>query len=334
MKKLFLSIMLFSSTQLVNPDVLVSGDFFSRSYVLMDGYSGEILEGKDYHLQRSVASISKIMTAILAIESDKMFYSFTIPEEACFIEGSSIYLQPNDQYRLVDLTYGLLLRSGNDAAYAISLCVEKTTSDFVLKMNQKAEEIGMENTLFSNPCGLDINDAGNLSTSYDMALLMRYCLNNPLFQEIISCKEYRYENHLYINKNKLLKSYEYLIGGKTGFTSKARRTLVTAAKKEEQYLIMVTLDSGSDYAFHKALYESYFNKYQYLVFLNKGKNYIDNYVFDSQEVIGMRLEKEKVLKGIKKYFINPYTHQLTISFIDEQGIEYFGGSFNEVNFID
>ena len=330
MNKLFLALITFFTLPINN--LTTNTEFYARSYVVIDGYSGEVLEGKQYHLQRSVASISKIMTAIIAIESDKMFYSFAIPEEACNIEGSSIYLQPNDNYRLIDLTYGLLLRSGNDAAYAISLCVEKTTSLFVEKMNKKAEEIGMIDTLFSNPCGLDINDNGNISSAYDMAILMKYCMNNPLFAEIISCKEYRYDTHLYINKNKLLKSYEYLIGGKTGYTSKAKRTLVTAAKKDNQYLIMVTLDCGSDYAFHKSIYENYFNKYKYIVFLEKGKNYIDEYVFFSKDLVGMRVEKELANKGVKKYFINPSTNELNIYFVDEKGEEYFGGKFLGVTF--
>lgn len=312
-------------------ETTVSTAYSARSYVLMDGYSGEILEGKDYHLVRSVASISKIMTAILALESDRLFYAYTIPEEATGIEGSSVYLKCGEQYRLIDLVYGLLLRSGNDAAYAIAMCLEDSVASFVEQMNRKAAEIGMENSSFANPCGLDIDDEGNRSTSYDMALLMRYCMENSFFREVISCKSYRFDTHVYNNKNKLLKSYEYLLGGKTGFTSKARRTLVTAAKKDEQYLIMVTLDCGSDYAFHKSAYESYFSRYRYIVFLGKGLNYIDTYIFKTETVIGMRLEKEIALKGIKKYFINPLTGRLEISLIDEKGIEHFGGEYYGVS---
>lgn len=318
--------------QVVNPNIPLKNEYSSRSYIVLDGHSGEILEGKDYHLKRSVASISKIMTAIIALESDKLFYAYTVKEDVINVEGSSVYLKLNEQYRLIDLVYGLMLRSGNDAAYAISSFVYNDNDKFVLKMNEKAQEIGMRNTFFNNPCGLDIDDEGNISTSYDMALLMKYCLKNRLFNEVISTKEYHFNGHVYINKNKLLKNYEYLLGGKTGFTHKARRTLVTAAEKDNQKLIVVTLDCGDDFAFHKELYESYFSKYQYIVFLNEGLNYFDEYVFVTDRLIGMRIEKKISLKGTKKYYINIYTHKLKISFVDNQNIEYFGGEFESVKF--
>lgn len=334
MNKLLIVFAIFSSSVIINPDIMVSNDFYSRSYIVIDGYSSEILEGKDYHLKRSVASISKIMTAIIAIESDKNFYVYTVSEDVVNIEGSSVYLKVDEQYRLIDLIYGLLLRSGNDAAYAIAEFVSDNTSSFVELMNDKAKEIGMNDTVFNNPCGLDIADEGNISTAYDMAILMKYCMENELFQQIIKTKEYRFDNKVYLNKNKLLKSYDYLLGGKTGFTSKARRTLVTAAEKDEQYLIVVTLDCGSDYAFHKTLYENYFNKYNYIIFLKRGINYIDQFIFESKNVVGMRMEKEIILQGIKKYFINPYTRKLTISIIDRDGVEHQGGTFEGVRVID
>lgn len=332
MKPFLFGVCILASTiQIANPDVSVSGTYAARSYVLIDGYSGEILEGKDYHLVRSVASISKLMTAVLALEAEEaLFYSYTISEASVGIEGSSIYLQAGDSYRLVDLVYGLLLRSGNDAAYAISTIVCDTTEEFVARMNEKASEIGMEHTIFHNPCGLDIDDEGNLSTSYDMAVLMRYCMENALFSEIISTRSYRFGTHVYENKNKLLKSYDCLIGGKTGFTTKARRTLVTAAQKEDQYLIMVTLDCGSDYAFHRAIYEAYFEKYTYVVFLTKGRNYIDEYIFDVSRTIGMRIDKSVSLRGIKQYFVHPLTRTLEISLILEDGKEYKGGTYEDI----
>lgn len=216
MKKFFclftslLSIITFNS----NTTKLTS--YQCRSYVVIDGYSGKILEGKDYSLKRSVASISKIMTAIIALESEKSFYVYTISEDVTGIEGSSIYLEVGEQYRLIDLVYGLLLRSGNDAAYAIAKFVSDDINSFVSLMNVKAKELGMTNTSFSNPCGLDIEDEGNISTAYDMAILMKYCMNNDLFQEIISTKKYQFRNRVYYNKNKLLNTYDYYLGGKTG----------------------------------------------------------------------------------------------------------------------
>ena len=145
-----------------------------------------------------------------------MFYSYNVKPEWTNIEGSSVYLKIDESYMLIDLIYGVLLRSGNDASYAVGNIVSKSTEEFVNKMNEEALMLGMFNTTFHNPCGLDIDDLDNLSTSYDMALLMKYCMENELFREIISTKRYIFGNKVYENKNKLIKSYEYLLGGKTG----------------------------------------------------------------------------------------------------------------------
>ena len=126
-----------------------------------------------------------------------------------------------------------MLRSGNDAAVTIARGVSSSVEEFVNLMNKKAYDIGMYNSSFNNPSGLDVDDEGNVSTSYDMALLMKYAMNNTIFKEITNTKEYRSNNHgVWVNKNKLLRNYEYATGGKTGFTAKAKRTLVTSAKKE------------------------------------------------------------------------------------------------------
>lgn len=322
MKKLllFLICLLFIS----NPIIKVNSEnnYYAKEYILIDGYDNEILEGKDYHNPLSVASISKIMTALLAVESDKLFYSYEVPIQALNIEGSSIYLKEGEKYRLIDLVYGLLLRSGNDAAYAISIITSGSTSLFVDRMNNRAKSIGMINTYFSNPCGLDIYDNGNISTAYDIALLMKECLKNEIFQDIIKTKKHVIGSHVYINKNKLVNNYEHILGSKTGYTFKAKRTLVSAAKKDDQYLIMVTLNCSNDYNFHIDTYDRYFNTYSYIIFLKEGINYIDEYYFVAPYVVGLRLKKEIAKCGIKKYVLNTDTRILTISFIDENGNEY------------
>lgn len=327
MKKILFLFCIFLSC--LNNFFLIKADtsYIVKSYVLMDGHNGEVLEDKDAHLIRSVASISKIMTAILALESElDLFYSYNVKPEWTNIEGSSVYLKIDESYRLIDLIYGVLLRSGNDASYAISNIVSKSTEEFVNKMNEKASMLGMFNTTFHNPCGLDIDDPGNLSTSYDMALLMKYCMENELFREIISTKRYIFGNKVYENKNKLIKSYEYLLGGKTGYTYKAKRTLVTAAEKDDQYLIMVSLDCGNDYNFHKDTFEKYFNNYAYIVFLNKGINWIDDYKINSYDVVGIRVNKNDVEGSIKEYFIYPKAKELKIYLIlkDNKKISYNG----------
>ena len=195
----------------------VNNDIYARSYCLMDGNSLEVISSKNQHEIRSMASISKIMTALISIESDRLFEVVTVDEVIYQIEGSSLYLEVGNEITIIDLVYGLLLRSGNDAAVLVASNLSSSIEDFVLLMNNKAKKIGMNNTHFSNPSGLDIFDEGNLSTTYDMCLLMSYCLNNRLFREISSTKYYKTPlKGQWKNKNKLLFDYKYCISGKTG----------------------------------------------------------------------------------------------------------------------
>lgn len=308
--------------------------YYARNYIVMDSYSHEVLEGKDINSAYSVASISKIMTAIIALESDKLFNVIEVDEIIKTIEGSSVYLSIGDKITILDLVYGLLLRSGNDAAVLIADNVAKDIPSFVIKMNQKAHEIGMKNTTFHNPSGLDIFDEGNISSCYDMALLMAYCMENELFQQIVNTTTYTNPiKGVWINKNKLLRQYQYCIGGKTGYTTKAKRTLVTAAQKYDQRLIVVTLNCGNDFAFHRALYEKYFNQSIYIVYLNKGKNYIDDYLIESDRVIGMRICYEDLEGGIKLYKINISEGTITILFATKTKL-LNGGVYQGVKLID
>lgn len=150
---------------------------------------------------------------------------------------------------------------------------------FVKKMNKKAKEIGMKNTSFSNPHGLD-EKTKNYSTAYDMALLMRYANSDSLFKKIVGCKKYivktNKKSYVWNNKNKLLYTYKYTTGGKTGFTDKAHRTLVTSASKGSMNLIVVTLNDGNDFSNHKELYEYGFNNYSMEKVFNKDNMYLPN----------------------------------------------------------
>lgn len=322
-----LSIFLFSN----NSSLPVNGTYQVRNYIVMDAYTNEVLEGKDIERSYSVASISKIMTAIIALESDKLFNVIIVDDIIKTIEGSSLYLSIGDQITIIDLVYGLLLRSGNDAAVLIAENISGNVDSFVIEMNQKAKEIGMKNTIFNNPSGLDIFDEGNISSCYDMALLMSHCLENELFCQIINTETYKSPlKGMWINKNKLLRQYEYCLGGKTGYTKKAKRTLINCAEKDNQRLIVVTLNCGSDFAFHKYLFEKYFNSYNYIVFLYQGKNYIDEYVIYSDKLVGLRLSKDTPLKGIKQYYINPITNELKIKYISSTGEIYDGGTYSNI----
>ena len=137
----------------------------SSSYIVIEQSTNKILQGANYDNQRSVASISKIMTAIIVLENIDINKEVVVPEEIKYVDGSSIYLKVNEKVTIEKLLYGLLLRSGNDAAVALALSVCNNLEDFVGLMNQKVDELNLKNTYFSNPHGLDSNDNGNIASS-------------------------------------------------------------------------------------------------------------------------------------------------------------------------
>lgn len=247
-------------------------DFSGKAYIVMDTFNKTVLEAKNEHYVQSVASISKIMTAIVAIENGNLDDEYEIGEEVNQAWGSGVYIHIGDHINLRDLLHGLLLRSGNDAANVIAKNIGGDIPHFVEMMNKKAKDIGMNDSVFSNATGLDEEDAGNRSSAYDMALLMSYCSQNPIFNDIVMKQTYKREDGggTWHNKNRLLEEYEYCVGGKTGFTKKARRTLVTRAIKNDVSLVIVTLNCGNDFEFHKAKYEECFEKYQNMLVLPKG----------------------------------------------------------------
>jgi len=250
----------------------------ATSVIVMDQDSHRILYAKNIHTARSVASISKIMTAIIAIESNKLSDVITIGEEIKDAYGSGIYIKENEKISLESLVYGLMLRSGNDAALAIANYVGGSIDNFVDMMNEKAAFIGMKNTVFNNPSGLDEKE-GNYSTSYDMALLTSYAMKNITYQKITATKKHKVETNMnyysWTNKNKLLFSYKYTTGGKTGYTEIAKRTLVTTASKNNLNLVIVTLNDGNDFNDHTNLYDEMFEDYKAYQILKKGIINID-----------------------------------------------------------
>lgn len=248
----------------------------AKSAITIEQSTGRILYEKDAHTKRRIASITKIMTAILAIESGKMDKTVTVSESILKAEGSAIYLKVGEKIKLSDLVYGLMLRSGNDAAIAIAEYVGGSVEGFATMMNQKAEWIGMENSHFTNPHGLD--DSNNhYSTAYDMAILTQYAMKNKNYRKIAGTKIHRAPNpneawdRVWKNKNRLLtEKYKYCTGGKTGYTKKAKRTLVTTASKDGVDLITVTIDDSTDWADHIALYEAGFDQYSLVEVLPEG----------------------------------------------------------------
>ncbi|PYZ94458.1 D-alanyl-D-alanine carboxypeptidase [Salipaludibacillus keqinensis] len=244
--------------------------------ILMEQESGRILYEKNSRTQMRIASITKIMTAILAIESGKLDETVTVSSRAFGTEGSSIYLAEGEKIPLNDLVYGLMLRSGNDAAVAIAEHVGGSLEGFIYLMNEKAREIGMSQTVFSNPHGLDDHEE-HYSTAYDMALLTQYAMKNPVYQEVSATETYRSETkenriRVFNNKNRLLTQlYPASTGGKTGYTKRAKRTLVSTAEKNEMDLIAVTINAPSDWYDHMNLFEWGFEHFQLKTLVKEGK---------------------------------------------------------------
>ncbi len=281
----------------------------ARNAVMMDLDSGRVLYAKAKDDPHLVASITKIMTCVLAIESGKVDDVITVGEEVLSMYGSNIYLELGEKMKMRDMLYGLMMRSGNDAAIVLATYIGKTEENFVRMMNEKAKEIGMKNTHYENSHGLD-EKTQNYSTAYDMALLSQYAMTLPLYREIVGTKKYTVQSekksYLWHNRNQLLTSYEYTTGGKTGYTPGAGKTLVTTASKDGLNLTIVTLNDGNQYTTHKDLYEDAFSRYKNYLILDKDHFQIDEAYYQNKIYIEENFsyplteeEKEKVRLLIK-----------------------------------
>ena len=217
--------------------------------------------------KRLIASITKIMTAIVTIENVDINKEVTVGEEVLKAYGSAIYINVGEKITIKDLLYGLIMRSGNDAAVVLAKNVAGSMEGFAHLMNEMASKIGMSNSYFVNSHGLEENDgSANHSTARDMAILTKYAMNNATFREIFSTKKYisksSQKTYSWTNKNKLLHSEDYITGGKTGFTEKARRTLVTTGARNNTNVVVVTLNDGNDFGDHRSMYEEIFRNYE------------------------------------------------------------------------
>ena len=230
----------------------------AKSAVVMHD-DGEVVFEKNADEPMLIASTTKLMTAIVAIESCSSGDVVEIKPENCGIEGSSMYLKAGQKVTVEKLLLGLLLVSGNDAAAALADYTAGSEEAFAERMNRKAEEIGMTNSHFVNPHGL--NAEGHYSTARDMAKLMAYCMDNELFADIISRRSFSVDEMIYLNHNKLLYTFPGCIGGKTGYTMAAGRCLVSCAERDGTRFMCVTLSAPDDWNDHKALYEWAFSEY-------------------------------------------------------------------------
>lgn len=231
----------------------------AKAAVVINGDTGEVIYAKNQSERLPMASTTKIMTGLLLCEYGNLDREITVTDEMVRVEGSSMGLLCGDKVTLHDLLYGLMLASGNDAANTIAIVIAGSCQKFAEMMNNKAKEIGLSNTSFVTPSGLD--DQNHYSTAYDMALLTKYALKNADFAAAVSSKSatLNYGNPPYrrtlTNHNKLLNMVDGCIGVKTGFTKKSGRCLVSAVKRDGKFIITVTLNDPNDWADHKALIE-------------------------------------------------------------------------------
>lgn len=238
----------------------------ARAFSLYCANNGEFIAEQNGTERLPMASTTKIMTALLAIEAYERGECDTIAMSAeMYAEGSSMYLADGEVLKTPDLVGGMLMVSGNDAANAIAMTIGGSAEGFADKMNDKAAKLGLSDTHFVTPSGLDAD--GHFTTAEDLARLMAYCMENETFAELTGSAsvtadfaEPQGKSQTYYNENKLLSSYEYCIGGKTGYTDKAGRTLVSCAERDGVRLICVTLNDGDDWNDHTALYNYGFSR--------------------------------------------------------------------------
>ena len=229
----------------------------ARSAVLADGESGNIVWSKNADERLPMASTTKIMTAIVAIENCELSSDVEIPPEACGVEGSSIYLKPGEHLTLEELLFAMMLESANDAACAVAIAVAGGIPQFAELMNETAQSIGMSESHFTNPHGLDNEE--HYTTAADMAKLAVHALVNEDFARIVSTYKKTIPlcgdegTRVLLNHNKLLKYYDDAVGIKTGFTKRSGRCLVSAAKRNGMTMVAVTLSAPDDWNDHMAM---------------------------------------------------------------------------------
>ena len=239
----------------------------AQNAILMDCTTGRILYGKQIDKRSLIASTTKIMTALVVCEQCNVLDRVKIPKEAVGIEGSSIYLQEGEILTVQELLYGMMLHSGNDAAVALAIYCGGTVEGFAEMMNDKARVLGLKNTHFENPNGLD--GEHHYSTARDLGTLAAYAMENPIFAKTVSTKTVKAGERYLRNHNKLLWQLEGADGVKTGYTKAAGRILVSSAQRCGRRLVVVTINDPNDWKDHIALMEDGFSQYADRVIVEK-----------------------------------------------------------------
>lgn len=295
----FVLALIFFSLSFIHSFAFEMLDISAKAAVVMCAESREVVFSENMNERLSMASTTKIMTAVLALEYGASDEMLVVTDEMIAVEGTSMGLLGGDSVSLLTLVKGLLLESGNDAANAIAYIIGGDIPTFVKMMNDKAKEIGMNSTSFQTPSGLD--GENHYSTAYDMALLACYAIQNPLFREICSSEELvvYYGNSPYrrvlTNHNKLLSMYDGVFGIKTGFTKKSGRCLVSAVTKDNKTLVAVTLNAPDDWNDHIKMYDYSFDKVTSVeLYTDLSKQAVN--------VVGGAVDNIKIIQDRKYYY--------------------------------
>lgn len=240
--------------------VLAAPGISAQKAILVDALSGQVFFERDADSRSLIASTTKIMTALIICERCDLDQVVQIPRQAVGIEGSSLYLREGEKVTVEQLLYGLMLRSGNDAAAALALHCAGSMEAFAEKMNEKAAELGMTNSHFCNPHGLDAED--HYATARDLSILAIAAMENETLRRIASTKSISFAERSLVNHNKLLWRYEGAIGIKTGYTKAAGRILVSAAERNGRRLVCVSINAPNDWSDHAALLDDGFRRFE------------------------------------------------------------------------
>lgn len=231
-----------------------------RNEIVIDCDTGEVYAASNEHAKLPMASTTKVVTALIALENAAPDEVITVDKQSCNVEGSSVYLKEGEQLTVMELLYCLMLRSGNDCAMVLARNTMGSYEEFIAAMNRKAESMNLKNTHFCNPHGL--HDDNHYTSCYDLAMLTREAMKNALFRKIVSTKEITVGSRYLVNKNKMLTSFQGGTGVKTGFTKRAGRCLVSSATRGQKSLVTVVLNCGDMWERSAALMEDVFNQYE------------------------------------------------------------------------
>ena len=287
---MFIFLILFSSTSVtVSAENGLKLAEKAKSAILVEASTGKILFEKNADEKLHPASMTKMMSMLLIIEAIengiiKWDQVVQVSENASSMGGSQILLETGEKMSVRDLFKGVAIASGNDAVVALAETVAGNVSNFVSMMNKRSSELGLTNTNFKNPHGLD-EYTKNYSTAYDMALLSSYANNNQIYKKIVSTEKYecstKNKTYLWYNRNKLLFNYEFCTGGKNGYTPSAGKSLVSTAKKGNLSITIVSLNDNDIYTTHESLYEELFSNYKKYKIVDKKTFNIDKKLFAS-----------------------------------------------------